>query len=351
MPSLEHFENIDAKSVPNLEPELIEDIDVKSMPNLEPELIEDIDVKSMPSLEHVENIDINSLKSVESTKLEHMVESDIILNVDKVMEHSKSKDDKEIDLEKGNQCSSKESSFAMDAEGQGEVAIAIGETLDNCADAINAIVSEIGKSEMMSSSITSFDSALQMSTEVKDDDVSLTAEAECAVLDSVPPAKHDEKHVDAASDAGHTILDSVPTTEQVQESIAKEDDDDWCVLGESHQIQDEMIARAAQLLGSALFSSDYIGSIPNNDNTNDESFLTTESSVPTSVPSIQTEISSTVLSRWDTELRELHQLGFLDDRRNVDTLERLEAANIGVDSTEPVTLQQVVNELLSSEKN
>lgn len=57
-------------------------------------------------------------------------------------------------------------------------------------------------------------------------------------------------------------------------------------------------------------------------------------------------ISPVVLAKWDTELRQLHELGFLEDHRNVDTLEHLEASHIGVDSTEKVTVNAAVEHLL-----
>jgi hypothetical protein len=55
-----------------------------------------------------------------------------------------------------------------------------------------------------------------------------------------------------------------------------------------------------------------------------------------------------VLSRWDEELRQLHQMGFVDDYASVDVLERLEAANVGVDSEDALDLNNVVNHLLGT---
>ena len=57
-------------------------------------------------------------------------------------------------------------------------------------------------------------------------------------------------------------------------------------------------------------------------------------------------ISHVVLAKWDTELRQLHELGFLEDRRNVDALEHLDASHVGVDSTEKVTVDAAVEHLL-----
>lgn len=57
-------------------------------------------------------------------------------------------------------------------------------------------------------------------------------------------------------------------------------------------------------------------------------------------------LSPVVLAKWDKELLGLHQLGFLDDVKNVDTLEHLEAAALGCDSTDEITVTQAVEHLL-----
>ena len=57
-------------------------------------------------------------------------------------------------------------------------------------------------------------------------------------------------------------------------------------------------------------------------------------------------LSPVVLAKWDKELLGLHQLGFLDDVKNVDTLEHLEAAALGCDSTDEITVAQAVEYLL-----
>jgi len=57
-------------------------------------------------------------------------------------------------------------------------------------------------------------------------------------------------------------------------------------------------------------------------------------------------LSPIVLAKWDKELHGLHQLGFLDDVKNVDALEHLEAAALGCDSTDEITVAQAVEYLL-----
>jgi hypothetical protein len=64
--------------------------------------------------------------------------------------------------------------------------------------------------------------------------------------------------------------------------------------------------------------------------------------------SISWALSPVVLAKWDTELHQLHEMGFLDDRSNVDSLEHLEAAHMGVDSTEKVSVNAAVEHLLGS---
>eukprot|EP00592_Proboscia_alata_P027307 CAMPEP_0194442810 /NCGR_PEP_ID=MMETSP0176-20130528/126346_1 /TAXON_ID=216777 /ORGANISM="Proboscia alata, Strain PI-D3" /LENGTH=384 /DNA_ID=CAMNT_0039268967 /DNA_START=434 /DNA_END=1585 /DNA_ORIENTATION=- len=51
-------------------------------------------------------------------------------------------------------------------------------------------------------------------------------------------------------------------------------------------------------------------------------------------------LSPDVLSRWGVEILQLHDLGFLNDRKSVEALESLYAANIGVDSSDQVTIEK-----------
>lgn len=131
--------------------------------------------------------------------------------------------------------------------------------------------------------------------------------------------------------------------EDLEESTASEED--WqVVLGDKQDDkQDEMIARAAQLLGSALFESDLHSS---------ENNTVSNMSLPSSIPSLasvaDSNISPVVLDKWAVHLNQLHELGFYADKKSVEILERLTAANIGVDSEDEVSVTQVVNELLKN---
>ena len=64
-----------------------------------------------------------------------------------------------------------------------------------------------------------------------------------------------------------------------------------------------------------------------------------------SVTSVE-PISTVVLAKWDTELKQLHELGFLDDRINTNALEHLEASHLGCGSDEVVTVNAAVEHIL-----
>jgi len=99
--------------------------------------------------------------------------------------------------------------------------------------------------------------------------------------------------------------------------------DEWDILDDvAQQIEsDAALARAASLVGSALFEDSQKGSTP----------------------------SSYTLPRWSTELKRLHELGFFDDRRSIEVLDSLNAANIGSDVTDPIRIEKVVDRLLEKE--
>jgi hypothetical protein len=130
-------------------------------------------------------------------------------------------------------------------------------------------------------------------------------------------------------------------------SVASSGTNDWQVVDETGQNTDDMVAQAAQLIGSSLFQSD----MASDDNGNVQSGDSVTSGL-TSIPSLKSksEISSVLLSRWENELRQLHEFGFFDDHANVDALGYLEAANIGVDSDDPITINAVVDHLLKQKK-
>merc|ERR1712172_257405 len=114
-----------------------------------------------------------------------------------------------------------------------------------------------------------------------------------------------KSHVDGASDQVEGVDEKSHTT-----------DDEWDVLDDvAQQIEsDAALARAASLVGSALFED--------------------------------SQKDSYSLPRWSTELNQLHELGFFDDRRSIEILESLNAANIGSGETTPIKIETVVERLL-----
>jgi len=58
-----------------------------------------------------------------------------------------------------------------------------------------------------------------------------------------------------------------------------------------------------------------------------------------------------LLARWDKELDELRQMGFIDDQKSLEALEILEAAEIGVNSEKGITVAMAVNWLLNNTEN
>lgn len=92
----------------------------------------------------------------------------------------------------------------------------------------------------------------------------------------------------------------------------------------------------AELRGGECIKSASIGSVPSLD---EEGSLCT--------PSVQELNNPYLLARWDKELDELRQMGFLDDQKSLEALEALEAADIGVDSDNEISVTMAVNWLLN----
>ena len=120
----------------------------------------------------------------------------------------------------------------------------------------------------------------------------------------------------------------------------------WSVVDE-----EQRIARSMEALGSALFHSDLRSSEGEQVtavSALSHDSLSTATSVPTTIRSLAvgTEVSPVQLERWAMQLQQLHELGFLNDAASVDVLETLAAANIGVDSDDEVTVQQVIDAMM-----
>jgi hypothetical protein len=258
--------------------------------------------------------------------------------------------------------STTDDSFASDAAGSGEIAAALGETLDKFAKAIDAVID--------------FDlkSAAQEDEDDDDDeeeefviDAAKKAEEDCVDADE----EEEEFVIDAAKKEEEDFVDA-DEQEQGTKIIEGPDDDvkddasrgSWQVVAEDQQIDyDQAVARAAQMIGSSLFNSDLANSAGEQLSTLSHSVafasssssasssgtsVSTATSVPTTVPSLGStvQVPEAQLDRWYMQLQQLHELGFYSDALCVDILERLTAANIGVDSQEEITVTQVVNQLM-----
>merc|ERR1712157_146800 len=134
--------------------------------------------------------------------------------------------------------SSPSSTFGKEAEqaGEGDIAVAIGNALDMAANAIDAVVNEVDKPVAATDSRTILDSV--------DPTINDNASAPSVAIVSTPSS---DESVSASS---HNLSTASST-------------DEWQVLDkDGDQVSsDEMIAQAAQLLGSALFQSDTISDV------------------------------------------------------------------------------------------
>jgi len=126
-------------------------------------------------------------------------------------------------------------------------------------------------------------------------------------------------------------LNHITSDDVIMDEISSGTADEWDMIEEQNEQidNDEVLARAAQLVGSALFEED---------NSKSESFY--------SLLSIESDIPLAVATRWQNELVQLREIGFVDDKESVSVLEELQAANIGVDSNEPIQIEKVVDRLL-----
>eukprot|EP00553_Chaetoceros_curvisetus_P007881 CAMPEP_0204614640 /NCGR_PEP_ID=MMETSP0717-20131115/2306_1 /ASSEMBLY_ACC=CAM_ASM_000666 /TAXON_ID=230516 /ORGANISM="Chaetoceros curvisetus" /LENGTH=710 /DNA_ID=CAMNT_0051627353 /DNA_START=6 /DNA_END=2138 /DNA_ORIENTATION=+ len=175
---------------------------------------------------------------------------------------------------------------------------------------------------------------------------SLVLEIEKPQLDRVPSTVSDDA-ISYDNQSGEMILDGDDDISEASKSEAGSSNGGWQVVDEEGQnVTDEMVAQAAQMLGSALFESDANVASTNDNNDASNSFVSGLTSVP-SITTTKSEISPVLLNRWEHELRQLHELGFLDDHANVEAFGHLEAANMGVGSDDVITVEKVVNFLLN----
>lgn len=213
---------------------------------------------------------------------------------------------------------SRDESFHSEAVGSGDVAEAVGATLDLVAGMISDMLSE------------------GTPPSKKPSPVETVTEAQSAAEDSPADAP------------GALIMEPAALAKDDGVPNEDEEENEWHVVDadgaeDSSLKADEEIARAAEMLGSALFNSDMKGS-DEHDSHGNVSNLSDSFSVPSTVPSIN--VGATQRSRWSVHLAQLQELGFDNESQCVEILERLQAANIGVESEDDVSVTQVVNIIL-----
>jgi hypothetical protein len=225
-------------------------------------------------------------------------------------------------------------SFASDAIGIGDVAEAMGTTLDIVAGVISEMLSEADSHE----------NAPETTPPSVDSNQKNTEENKPAAIKTETDSNSKE--------AGALILESVLNADNTGEPVEKEESE-WHVVeaGDEAVSPDEEIARAAEMLGSALFHSDLRSSEENVSTLSSSDSFSLGTSVPSTVPSISlgthsSHVAAAQRNVWASHLEKLSELGFNNESLCVEILERLKAANIGVGSDDDISVTQVVNEIL-----
>lgn len=199
-------------------------------------------------------------------------------------------------------------SFASDAVGNGDVAEVMGKTLDMVAGVISEMLSE-------------------------------TVESEVIIIGNTDAEENDEE-IDDGREKGELVVES--NTETSEKPDDDEDDPDWSVVqsvGSNGTTESKRIGKATEMLGSALFNSDMKASIEEkvSNLVGSSSSFSLPSSVPTDLGTVGSRVGrSSETTRWGSELEKLKELGFDNEEKCIEILERLGSTNIG----------RVVNELL-----
>jgi hypothetical protein len=256
-------------------------------------------------------------------------------------------------------------SFSLDAVGNGTVAEVLGQTLDQCADAIDAMVMEINRAYSTHDAATSTDAeAKQMDDESTgvisvDDSIEEGDEivVETVIEDDDDASNAPDSVAEATDDgptAGAMILEPIdPEGVTCEEKSVKSErsEDEWEVVRDEEQIaNDEMLARAVSVIGSSLFESDMEHSHTSTLTEGaDSSMLSSVPTIASASVSASVSVPAVLLDRWAPQLIQLRELGFVDNAQSVDVLERLSAANIGVESDDEITVERVVNILLKND--
>lgn len=198
---------------------------------------------------------------------------------------------------------SKDDSFFSDADGN-SIAEVIGKTLDICVQAMEDAM---------------IDDAVQKSSKDVADTAAAAAADAFSVASSIADALKNSSELNSVNASSQT--DDVTAKDGKDEELKVEEQsntgDDWSVVTD----ENEMVETKKE----------------------DDEIKKEESDK--SVTSVE-PISAVVLAKWDTELKQLHELGFLDDRINTNALEQLEASHLGCGSDEVVTVNAAVEHIL-----
>lgn len=221
------------------------------------------------------------------------------------------------------------SSFAQDAAGCGDVANDLGEALDKIASEIDEMTLELGRpDEEKETGNFESDEEVEFAAEAvkDDDDQNMDSKKGATIVEGTEPELYRSESNCSSKNSWHVV----------------DNDADGVVLDAN-----AALGRAAQMIGSALFNSDMERSVQAS--TAPAEMLSSVSSVPTTVHLDRADPTSPIpdqLERWSLQLTQLHELGFLNDQVNVETIERLTAANIGVNCMDEVSVQQIIDEMM-----
>jgi len=226
-------------------------------------------------------------------------------------------------------------SFALDAVGNGDVAEAMGATLDIVAGVISEMLTE---ADAHNGPTAVIDEVIESAVE--------GTKLEIAEPEAAPEAQDEADTAEEANTttAGALIMGSEEATEDPKEEV-----DGWQVVDENPNESSD-VANAMQMLGSALFNSDMRSSETMG------SALSSASSIPSDLPSVSvlTEMShasDAQRNRWASQLSMMREMGFEDEAKCIETLERLQAANIGCGEDDEVSVTQAVEAMLSEVLN
>jgi len=198
---------------------------------------------------------------------------------------------------------SQDISFTSDAAGNGDVAEAMGKTLDMVAGVISEMLSESDGSGKPYESDNDFKQ-------------------------------------------GELILNSNEFVEKVNE---EKFDTDWSVvesIGSNGTTDSEKIGKATEMLGSALFNSDMRNTSEDNGSNlvGSDSSFSIPSSVPTDLGTVHSNaVGQNLEHRWVNELEKLRELGFDSDSICIEILERICSDSCAMETS----IDRVVDELLS----